>query len=324
MKKIFAFLAVLTAFLLVVMPVSAKKDNTCATIKDGSIVDGAGDPVVIGYNDWGYNYQAHMFNSMWCDYHPTYRPGGANHDWCVNNMADVELMMKWSDTWLSNKDCNGDNKLDRGYSCNPDNPTSSACPGAWLTNHERGSYKSLVGDWVISVDYGGTKYNHDMEITEQNTEFNLSGIGHYPAGGPYTINWTLVNSYFSGDNVHLVLDYDGSSYVATLDGTINPDGSMSGTWSSNTGQSGDWTTTSGAVATCEYNVFTKMVTPSAEKGDYNADGVWYNADGEEIGAAIWGAYAITQIVKSDTCAETQGLQYKSSVSPGLGYYTPQP
>ena len=81
-----------------------------------------------------------MFNGMWCDYHPVYRPGGANHQWCIDNMADVELMMKWSDEWLSNKDCNNDGKLDRGYSCDPINAGNSGCPGAWLTNHERGTY----------------------------------------------------------------------------------------------------------------------------------------------------------------------------------------
>ena len=52
-----------------------------------------------------------------------------------------KLMMKWSDVWLSNKDCNGDGKLDRGYSCDPVNADSSACPGAWLTNHMNGEYE---------------------------------------------------------------------------------------------------------------------------------------------------------------------------------------
>ena len=50
------------------------------------------------------------------------------------------LIMKWSDTWLSNKDCNADGKLDRGYSCDPINANSSACEGAWVTNHQSGTY----------------------------------------------------------------------------------------------------------------------------------------------------------------------------------------
>ncbi len=115
--------------------------SSCTAIKDGALYGSDGDLLVLGYNEWGYNYQAHMFNGMWCDYHPTYRPGGANHDWCMENMANVELMMKWSDEWLANTDCNGDLRLDRGYSCNPNNPVNSGCYGAWLTNHERGIYE---------------------------------------------------------------------------------------------------------------------------------------------------------------------------------------
>lgn len=324
MKKIFTFLSVLAAFFLVVIPVSAKKDNACTTIKDGSIFDGAGDPVVMGYNDWGYNYNAHMFNGMWCDYHPTYRPGGSDHEWCVNNMSDVELMMKWSDTWLSNKDCNEDTKLDRGYFCEPDNPISSACPGAWLTNHERGSYKGLVGDWVLSFNYSGKEYVHDMNVASQE-EGELNGTGGYPSGSGYTHIW-IVAGELDGDEVDFHIEYltGNPGYTVDATGILNEDGSMSGTWSSNAGQSGTWASTSGAISTCEYNVFTKMVTPSTNRGDYQVGGVWYNAEEEEIGEAIWGAYAITQIVRSDTCAGTQGLQYKSSVNPGIGYYTLQP
>ena len=48
--------------------------------------------------------------------------------------------MKWSDTWLANTDCNDDGKLDRGYDCDSENASSAACPGAWLTNHTKGTY----------------------------------------------------------------------------------------------------------------------------------------------------------------------------------------
>lgn len=117
-----------------------KKEDGCTTIQSGELYGSDGGLLVTGYNEWGYNYQAHMFNGAWCDYHPTYRSGGANHDWCMENMAGVELMMKWNDAWLANKDCDGDNLLDRhfGYS-------SYIGSGAWLTNHERGTYKSDNG-----------------------------------------------------------------------------------------------------------------------------------------------------------------------------------
>lgn len=126
-------------------------------------------------------------------------------------------MMKWSDEWLSNKDCNNDGKLDRGYSCDPVNAGNSGCPGAWLTNHEFGTYE--------------------------------------------------------------------------LDGE-----------------------------TCSYNYFVKIVAAPADA--YVEDGVWYEADGTEIGPAIWGAFAIIQQVENDPCAGLHGLQYLSPASPGFGYYKP--
>jgi hypothetical protein len=150
--KTIAFLVIAAVVMSVAAmgAVMAEKKDKCTTIQDGTITYGkVGDPstdiIPIGYDQWGYNYQAHMFNGKWCDYHPLFRPGGAKHDWCVENMADVELMMKWSDEWLSNKDCNNDSN-DRGYSCDPENAKSSGCSGAWLTNHEFGTYINDTGE----------------------------------------------------------------------------------------------------------------------------------------------------------------------------------
>ena len=97
----------------------------CTTIQDGALLDSTGNPITTGYDQWGYNYQGHMFNGGYCD---AYR--GAT--WC-QEYADVELMMKWNDAWLSNKSCDDDLLLDRqgGY------PTYIGS-GAWLTNHQAG------------------------------------------------------------------------------------------------------------------------------------------------------------------------------------------
>jgi len=76
-----------------------------------------------GYDEFGYNYQAHIFNGRYCDYDRVI--GG---DYC-----DINLIMKWNDAWLSNKDRDGDGDLDRhwGY-------PSYIGSGAWLTNHQSG------------------------------------------------------------------------------------------------------------------------------------------------------------------------------------------
>ena len=115
---------------------------------------------------------------------------------------------------------------------------------------------SLIGNWVISVDYNGTLYDHDMNITGQDGAGNLVGAGGWPAGAsPYSQPWNLVNSYVMGNLVHFEFDYVNSGYVAILEGVIAPDGSMSGNWWSNQNQSGTWVSTYGyasqVVTGCE-------------------------------------------------------------------------
>lgn len=151
-----------------VIVLSSGGSNSCTTIQDGLITYGrVGDPsadiIPIGYDEWGYNYQAHMFNGMWCDYHPYYRAGGGGYNWCLENMSDVELMMKWSDEWLSNKNCNQDTKLDRGYTCDPTLAKNSGCPGAWLTNHERGSYDEDSVVDTVNIGVLTSEDGHNLE-----------------------------------------------------------------------------------------------------------------------------------------------------------------
>jgi len=161
MKKI-VILALGLALLLALTatPVMAGRDRTCITIQDGiiSYSEGhylAGEPLQTGYDVYGYNYQAHMFNGSYVNSYlggagfPPYdgddegylaeNPDAKNH-WAWP-YRDVQLMMKWSDIWLSNKDCNQDGKLDRGGP----GGTSSAAPGAWLTNHQWGYNED--GSW---------------------------------------------------------------------------------------------------------------------------------------------------------------------------------
>ena len=183
-----------------VMAKNAKKPE-CTTIQSGDILDSEGDVIETGYNEWGYNYQAHMFNGFYCD---SYRDAS----WCQEYKED-NLMMKWNDAWLSNKDCDGDGLLDRhlGYK-------SYIGSGAWLTNHQSGEY----------------------------------------------------------------LDDDGKK--------------------------------------CNWNYFTKIVAAPADAS--KVEGIWYAADGTEIGPEIWGDFATIQVVDNDSCAGISGAQYISPVGPGLG------
>jgi hypothetical protein len=174
--------------------------SSCTTIQSGTLLTSDGDPITTGYDEWGYNYQAHMFNGGYCD---AYRDAA----WC-QPWKDVDLMMKWNDAWLANTDCDGDGALDRHYGYD-----SYIGSGAWETNHMWGSYED--------------------------------------------------------------------------------DGQM-----------------------CDWDYFVKIIAAPADAT--LIDGVWYAADGTEIGPVIWGQFAIIQQVENDPCAGISGVQYLSPDHAGFG------
>lgn len=194
---------VLVCVILVVLTipalVQAQPPERCTTIQSGELLASDGSVIEVGFDEWGYNYQALLFNGYYCD---AYRDAA----WCQDYKED-RLEMKWNDAWLSNQDCDGDGVLDRHYGFD-----SYIGSGAWLTNHMSGEYE--------------------------------------------------------------------------LDGEI-----------------------------CSWNYFTKIVAAPADA--YAEGGVWYNADGTEIGPVIWGAFATIQTVENDPCAGIHGLQYSSPDHNGL-------
>jgi hypothetical protein len=136
MKKRMLFLLTLVVLMVITTvvlaegkppdPPAGKKE--CTTIQSGELLTSGGDVIVTGFADNGYNYQAHLFNGYW---------GG-----------DL-LVMKWSDSWLSNMDCDGDGKLDRHYGF----PTYIGS-GAWETNFWLGEYEGEDGEvckWTYFV-----------------------------------------------------------------------------------------------------------------------------------------------------------------------------
>ena len=140
--------------MILVVPAIAKKVG--ATIQDGTIVDIAGNPITVGYDIFGYNYQAHMFRGRYCDYDRVI--GGP--------YSDVGLIMKWNDAWLSNMDRDGDNLLDRH-----DGHTNYIDSGAWLTNHQ----------WGTNPD--GKKWTYFVKIVAVKTGDTSSGGIWYDAAG---------------------------------------------------------------------------------------------------------------------------------------------
>lgn len=136
-----------------------KKATICVTLQSGIILYSAGHylagkPIPVGYDAYGYNYQAHMFSGSYLNVYlggdgfPPYdgndatylaeNPTVASH-WAWPYRAD-NVIMKWNDAWMSNQDCDGDGKLDRHYGF-----TSYVGSGAWETNHQSGVYTDASG-----------------------------------------------------------------------------------------------------------------------------------------------------------------------------------
>lgn len=122
MKKIFASILI---FGLAICFTTNFASAQCTTIQDGTLYTSDFRLITPGYDEWGYNYQANMFNGGYCD---SYR----DVEWC-QAYKDVDLIMKWNNAWLSNMDCDNDSLLDRHFGY----PTYIGS-GAWLTNHQAG------------------------------------------------------------------------------------------------------------------------------------------------------------------------------------------
>lgn len=132
---------------------------------------GDGDYVTNGYDLWGYNYGANMFNGMYCDY----QRGGSFKTSCeAGPYSNDYLKMKWSDEWMTTK-CGPDAQgrpTQRGCDVKTCECTgSSGVPGAWLTNH------------ISWYDADGKKYEYFTKIV-----YNPDNCpAEYKIWGPYCI-----------------------------------------------------------------------------------------------------------------------------------------
>ena len=181
--KVRKMLPVVLCCLMVVGVSLAKKDKDCTTLQDCVPTYSVGhyladEPIPLGFDPYGYNYQGHMFNGSYANAYlgrdklPPYEgDDDAYYQRLVNEEIaddvaeaqailagkwywpgrDVHLAMKWNDAWLSNKDCDNDGALDRHYGFD-----SYIGSGAWLTNHQSGEYEDPEGNTV--------KWNYFVKI----------------------------------------------------------------------------------------------------------------------------------------------------------------
>ncbi len=195
MKKLMIVLAILV---LLTVPSAAIADgpgggNTCTTIQSGALHASDGEVITPGYDKWGYNYQARIFNGGYCD---------AYHDaaWC-QAWKDDDLSMKWNDAWLSNKDCDGDGLLDRHYESD-----SYVGSGAWTTNHQSGTYigddgKTHGWEWFVKIVAKPTAgyncaANGGMEIWGEFCE--IQSVYNDPYGGYHGLEFKAVRPGLGG------------------------------------------------------------------------------------------------------------------------------
>jgi len=54
------------------------------------------EPITLGFDEWGYNYQARLFIGGYCD---AQRGAGG-----CEESADVDLTMSWNDAWLESSE----------------------------------------------------------------------------------------------------------------------------------------------------------------------------------------------------------------------------
>jgi len=150
----------------------------CTTIQDGTLLTSDGKAIMPGYDQWGYNYQAHMFNGGYCD---AYR----NAAWCQPYKDDY-LIMKWNDAWISNKDCTEDGLLDRHHGFD-----TYIGSGAWETNHQSGTYIGDDGqehrwEWFVKI------------VAKPTADYNCAAYGGEEIWGAFCTIQSVYNDPYSG------------------------------------------------------------------------------------------------------------------------------
>lgn len=263
----------------------------------------AAKPATNGFDQYGYNYTAHLFNAwygQWGWKYLGYNPG----TW------DAWLNMKWSTDWIPQADepvgawvtnhfnwySNDYDEVNwYGFNTRVSWTSHAVAPQAkykltefakimsvgdnpeeWERYHTGGAYDAqwgsypdgtpryivfqdvisvyqrqwnLSGNWIWDFEYLGGHYAHDASLTQ--TGNAITGSGGYPTGSSsYSYAWQITSATVNGDTVNFTMDYTVGAVGTTMTmmGTINPDGTMSGTWSDNYGgpRTGTWTSTSGA------------------------------------------------------------------------------
>jgi len=136
------------------------------------------------FDAWGYNYDANMFNGWYWNNQKPDPP--YTKDTIDQAPSKTQLIMKWSDEWMTTKCGLVDGKAKRG--CNKDCECTgySAVPGAWLTNHQWGSYeetgKTCKWDYFVKMVYVNPDYAYKEIDPEDGVEYWYTNDGDEKIG----------------------------------------------------------------------------------------------------------------------------------------------
>jgi hypothetical protein len=170
---------------------AASASAQCTKIKDNLLFDSFSNQLVLGFDQFGYNYQARMFNGTYASSDRNNNNGYYGDT--TSDYIDDKLIMKWSDDWLSNLDCNHDGKLDRGGAGGTESK-------GWLTNLVEGDYISggesyhytyfakivYVGPAQISDSWAATRIWGTFAIIEE--------VYNDPFGGYHGVDKTKLGN----------------------------------------------------------------------------------------------------------------------------------
>jgi hypothetical protein len=100
-----------------------------------------------------------------------------------------------------------------------------------------------------------------------------------------------------------------------------PTYSGSGAWVTNHRSGTDYIEKDGELKEVRWSYFIKIITPPSTA--VKVDGVWYTADGVEIGPERFDSFAAVQMISNDPVYDENGKIYGSPNGSGFGIYGPE-
>lgn len=138
-----------------------------------------GEEITPGFDEWGYNYRAHLFKGP---------AENVARDGEPVDLSQSRVMIKWNEAFLSSDDCDGDDQLDQH--CGSDSFVGS---GAWLTNHVKWTY---LGD-------DGREHKAQLFlklIAKPSEDFECESIGGIEVNGDFCEIQRVYNDAYGGNH----------------------------------------------------------------------------------------------------------------------------